>query len=351
MEQLPLPRRELLASIPALLVAPAALAQAAPPGQAAPGGARPNIRPKGGQEGLTLPFAMAACWADDFGALSDLRLHARLDCTIGVRTARQPTNDDESCAMLLSIGAATECCAMLASASMAGSGILYMPPKESGDLVQISVRIGQVKKGSNPDALRSAAGIFARPDPTGAFDPAWTPAQAMLDKVRLSMSDQNCTAVAVPADQKDAFLKSLRALAKASPAIAKSIGAPELWEDGCTPVIVGRGPASSMQTAITSGRAMERAVLIACQEEASLDLRVILPGVFEAASSQGAEATAAAKALSLMLALPGFEPIAVGRLGKLVAPKARATPPYMRILEPSLEAPEAKPAAPKPADG
>jgi hypothetical protein len=77
MEQLPLPRRELLASIPALLAAPAALAQVAPAGQAAPAGGRPRIRPSGGQEGITFPFAMAACWADDFGALSDLRLHDR----------------------------------------------------------------------------------------------------------------------------------------------------------------------------------------------------------------------------------------------------------------------------------
>jgi hypothetical protein len=240
---------------------------------------------------------------------------------------------------------------MLASASMAGSGILYMPPKESGDLVQLSVKIGQVKKGSNPDAVRSAAGIFARPDPSGAFDPAWTPTQEMQDKVRLSMSDQNCTAVIVPPDRKADFLKNLRALAKASPAIAKAIGEPERWEAGCTPVIVGRGPASSMQTAITSGRTMQRAVLFAWQAEASLDLRVILPGVFEAASAQGAEATEAAKTLSLMLAAPGFEPIAVGRLGKLVDPKPRAVPPYMRILEPTLEAPEVKAPAAKPVEG
>lgn len=351
MEHLPLPRRELLASIPTLLVAPAAMAQMAPAGQAAPDGGRPRIRPTGGQEGITFPFAMAACWADDFGALSDLRLHARLDCTIGVRTARPPASDDESCAMLLSIGAAAECSAMLASASMAGSGILYMPPKDSGDLVQLSVKIGQVKKGSNPDAVRSAAGIFARPDPTGAFDPAWSPTQELLDKVRLSMSDQNCTAVIVSPDRKADFLKSLRALAKVSPAIAKAIGEPERWEAGCTPVIVGRGPASSMQTAITSGRTMQRAVLFACQDEASLDLRVILPGVFEAASAQGAEATEAAKALALMLASPGFEPIAVGRLGKLVTAKARPVPPYMRMLEPSLQPPEAKAPGAKPSQG
>jgi hypothetical protein len=324
---------------------------AQPAGQAAPGAGRPRIRPAGGQEGLTFPFAMAACWADDFGALSDLRLNARLDCTIGIRTARQPANDDESCAMLLSIGAATECCAMLASASMAGSGILYMPPKESGDLVQLSVRIGQVKKGSNPDAVRSAAAIFSRPDPKGAFDPAFTPTQEMLDKVRLSMADQNCNAVVVSPERKADFLRSLRALAKASPAIAAAVGDPESWEAGCTPIIVGRGPASSMQTAITSGRTMQRAVLFASQYDASLDLRVILPGVFEAASAHGPEATEAARSLSLMLASPGFEPIAVGRLGKVAAPQSRALPPYMRILEPSLEAPEAKAPAAKPAEG
>jgi hypothetical protein len=52
-----------------------------------------------------------------------------------------------------------------------------------------------------------------------------------------------------------------------------------------------------------------------------------------------------------MLAAPGFEPIAVGRLGKLVDPKPRAVPPYMRILEPTLEAPEVKAPAAKPVEG
>ena len=345
-----LPRRDLLASLPALLLAPAALAQV-DPGAGQPAGARPRIRPTPGQEGITFPFALAACWADDFGALSEVRLHARMDCVIGVRTTRQPANDDESCAMLLSIGAAAECCAMLASASMAGSGILYVPPKESGDLVQISVRIGQVKKGSNPDAVRSAAAIFSRPDPRGAMDPAWSPTPEILDKVRLAMTDQNCVGAVVPQDRRPEFLKCLRALAKASPAIATAIGDITLWETGCTPMVVGRGPASSMQTAINSGRTMQRSALFAAQYDASLDLRILLPGVFEAASAHGPEATEAAKTLALMLGTPGFEPIAVARLGKLVAPKPRTVPPYMQILAPSIEAPEVKPAASKPAQG
>lgn len=346
MEHLPLPRRELLASIPALLAAPAALAQVAPPA-----GARPRIRPAGVQEGLTFPFALGGCWADDFGALADIRLQARLDCTIGMRMARQPANDDESCAMLLSIGAVAECCAILASASMAGSGILYMPPKESGDLVQMSVRIGQVKKGSSPDAVRSAGAIFARPDPRGAFDPAWIPPQDVLDRARIAMTDENCIAVMLPADRKADFLASLRALAKGSPAIASALGDLNLWEAGCTPVVVGRGPASTLQSAINSGRTMQRAILHACQRDVSIDLRILLPGVFEAAAAQGPQATEAAKALSLMLASPGFEPIAVGRLGKLVAPKPRSAPAFMRMLEPSLEAVDAKPAAGNPGEG
>ena len=40
----------------------------------------------------------------------------------------------------------------------------------------------------------------------------------------------------------------------------------------------------------------------------------------------------------------------MGRLGKLAAPKARAAPPYMRMLEPSFEAPEAKQPAAKPSE-
>jgi hypothetical protein len=213
------------------------------------------------------------------------------------------------------------------------------------------VRIGQVKKGSNPDAVRSAGAIFSRPDPKGAMDPAWNPTQDILDKVRLAMTDQNCVGAVVPHEKRAEFLKCLRALAKASPAVAATLGDMAQWETGFTPFVVGRGPASSMQSAINSGRTMQRSVLFAAQYDASLDLRILLPGVFEGASAQGTEATEAARTLALMLGTPGFEPIAVGRLGKLVAPKPRAVPPFMQILEPSLEAPEAKPAATKPAGG
>jgi len=47
----------------------------------------------------------------------------------------------------------------------------------------------------------------------------------------------------------------------------------------------------------------------------------------------------------------GGERIAVGRLGKLVDPKPRRVPPYMQILAPSLEAPEANAPAAKPSEG
>lgn len=344
-----LDRRSMLASIPALLAAPAALAQVPPGG--APSGARPRVKPAGSQDGITMPFAMAACWAEDFGALGDIRLNARLDCTIGVRMSRQPASDDESCAMLLSAGAAIECCSMLASASMAGSVLLYAPPRESGDLVQVAVRIGQVRKGSNPDAVRSAGGIFARPDPRGPFDPAFTPPASLLDKLRQAMIEQNCASIMVKPEAKPEFLRALRALAKASPVIAKVVGAPELWEDGCTPVLVGRGPISSLQSAITLGRMMQRAVLFGFQDNVSIDLRILLPGVLEAAAVQSAEATAASSVLAAMLEAPGFEPLAVGRLGRLVTPMPRATPPFMRILEPSLdrEEPRGAPVAPPPA--
>jgi hypothetical protein len=339
MDSNPLPRRGLLASIPALLVAPAALAQMAPPQPGAPGGAKPRVGPKAGQEGITMPFALAGCWADDFGARSELRLLARLDCTIGVRTARQPANDDDSCAMLLSVGAVAECIATLASASMAGSGVLYMPPKESGDLVQVSVKIGQVRKGSNSGAVRNAAAIFARPDPRGAFDAAWTPSKECLEQVRISMTDQNCLGMPVKPERREEFLKALRALAKVSPALAEAFGAPEFWEAGCTPVLAGRGAVSSMQSAITMGRCMQRGVIQAVQHDASLDLRVVLPGVFEAAAAQD---PGAAKALAQLLETPGFDPIAVGRLGKLANPVARAAPPYMSMLEPSFDKPDPK---------
>ena len=85
-------RRDLLAFLPAALAAPVALAQAVPRGEAGANPAPVRMSPnasKGPSEGLTMPFAMAACWADDLGALGAVRMRARLDCTIGFRSARK----------------------------------------------------------------------------------------------------------------------------------------------------------------------------------------------------------------------------------------------------------------------
>ena len=341
-------RRNLLAMLPAAIAAPAALAQAVPAaGQGAPGPAtvRPRSGPnKGGTDGLTMPFAIAACWADDLGGLEAVRMRAKLDCTIGFRSARTPASDDESCAILMSMGAAIECAAMLASASMAGTGILYAPPKDSGDLLVFTVRLGDVRRQPTPMAVQSALGVFARPDPRGAFDPAATVPADCLEKVRVSMIDQNLTAAVIEPAAKAKFLDALFSLAKGSPALAAAIGPRELWEGGCTPVLMGRGPASSLQNAVTAGRGLQRAALFAHQYGISVDARVLLPSVIEAAAAGSTERAAASNALVKLLPGEGFEPLAVVRVGKLLAPKARASGPALAMLEPSLEAPAAAPA-------
>ena len=98
-----------------------------------------------------------------------------------------------------------------------------------------------------------------------------------------------------------------------------------------------------MQNAITAGRGMQRAALFAHQYGVSVDARVLLPGAMEAAAAGSSERAAASTALAGLLLGEGFEPLAVVRVGKLIAPKPRAAGPALAMLEPSLE-PAAAPA-------
>ena len=341
-------RRDLLAMLPAAIAVPAAFAQSAAPGAQDPARA-PAVRPrnvpgKGGADGLTMPFAVAACWADDLGALSAVRMRARLDSTIGFRSAREPAGDDDSCVILMSMGAAIECAACLASASMAGTAIFYAPSKDSGDLVQFSVRLGQVRRMPPREAVHSAIGIFSRPDPRGAFDPAGVVEPACLEKVRVSMIDQGFTAVVIEPDKRAKFLDALFDLAKGSPVIAAAVGTRESWEVGCTPVMMGRGPAGSLQGAIIAGRGIQRAGLFAHQYGVSVDARVLPPGALEAAEAGSSERAAAATALATLMPGEGFQPLAIVRVGRLASPRPRAAPDALSMLEPSCEAPGAAPA-------
>ena len=336
-------RRDLLACLPAFIAAPMALAQGvAPPagGQPPVGGmqARPRTGKASASEGVTMPFAMAACWADDYGALANLRLIAKLDCTIAVRCARSPVGDDEYFTLFVSAGAALECIGMLASASMAGTAVFYPKIEEGGDLVIMSVRVGQVKKQPTSEAVASALGIFTRPDPRGAFDAAYKPEAACLEKARVSLIEQNTTGVVIADDKRAEFMKAVDTLAAASPAFAAAIGPKTLWGPGCTILLAGRGPTATTQTLINAGRSMQKAGLFAHQYGASFDVRPLPPGLFEAASAKGAEQAAAAKLIASSLEAPGFEPMALCRLGKLTAPQPRAVPPAMQILSTSVEA-------------
>jgi hypothetical protein len=297
-----------------------------------------------------MPFAIAACWADDLGGLSLVRMRAKLDGSIGFRAAREPANDDESASILVSMGCAIECATMLASASMAGTTLLYAPPKDSGDLLVFTVRLGEVRRAPTALAVTSALGIFARPDPRGAFDPAGAPGAECVEKARVSMIDQNMTCAVIEPARKAAFLDALFGLAKGSPELAAAVGPRELWETGCTPMLMGRGPVSSMQTALAIGRGIQRASLFAFQYGVSLDARLLLPGLMEAAAAGSPERAAASNALARMLPGEGFEPLAVIRLGTLAAPRPRMAPAALAMLEPSVEAPAPVPApAAKPA--
>lgn len=336
-------RRDLLACLPAFIAAPIALAQGAEPPAGgpppAPGGmqARPRMGKAAATDGITMPFAIAACWADDYGALGNLRLIAKLDCTIAVRCARSPVGDDEFFTLFVSAGAALECIGILAGASMAGTGVFYPPITEGSDLVVMSVRVGQVKKQPTSEVVASAIGIFARPDPRGTFDPGYKPDAACLEKARVSLIDQNITGVVIPDEKRAEFIKAVETLSAASPAFAAAIGPKSLWGPGTTILLAGRGPSATTQTLINAGRGMQKAGLFAHQYGASFDVRPLPPGLFEGASAKGAEQAAAAKVIAAALDAPGFEPMALCRLGKLAAPQPRAVPPAMQILSTSVE--------------
>ena len=225
MNQTSMHRRDLLACLPAFIAAPMALAQGgAPPagGQPPVGGmqARPRTGKAASTDGITMPFAMAACFADDYGALSNLRLIAKLDCTIATRCAKSPVGDDEYFTLFISAGAALECIGMLATASMAGTAVFYPKIEEGGDLVIMSVRVGQVKKQPSPEAVASALGIFTRPDPHGAFDAAYKPEAACVEKARICLIDQNTTGVVIADDKRAEFMRAVETPAAASPAFA-----------------------------------------------------------------------------------------------------------------------------------
>jgi len=337
-------RRDLLACIPAFIAAPLAIAQAsAPPKDAA--GQAPKVFPRTGkpaaQEGLTLPFAMAGCWADDYGMLSNIRLLSRLDCSISVRAAKSPMTDDQLFVQFLSVGASIECMGMLAAASMAGIGIYYPKLEEGGDLVKVAIRLGQVRKQPSREVVQSALAIFARPDPRGAFDAKWKPTPEQQEKMRISMIDQGFTCVLIQEDKRKEFMRAIESLSKTSPAFAAAVGPLEMWGAGSTPYLVGLGSGSTVQTLLNVGRGMQKAGLFASQFGASLDAHMLLPTVFESAASQGAEQTAAAQTLSAMLAAPGFEPMAICRLGTLMKPQPRGTPPALEMLSISFDAPVA----------
>jgi hypothetical protein len=253
-----------------------------------------------------------------------------------------PASDDDSCSILVSMGAAIECATMLAAASMAGFTLFYAPPKESGDMVQLSVRLGQVRRQPTPEVVRSALGIFGRPDPRGAFKPDGAVPPECLEKMRVAMIEQGITCAVVEPSARPRFVDALFTLAKGSPALASAVGSRELWETGCTPLIMGRAVEASMQTAITAGRCIQRAALFACQYDLSADARLLLPGVLEAAAAGSAERASASNALVSLLPGSGFEPLAVVRVGRLAAPAPRAAPRAFEMLSPSVEALPAK---------
>ncbi len=336
-------RRDLLAYVPAFLVAPQALANAvAPQSVPAPapaaGGVKP--RPAGGKvqgEGVTIPFAMAGCWADDFGARDEIRLLAKLDSKIIVSCDKAPTNDDHSLAILVSAGAVVQSMLMLASASMASATMEHPRALDMAELIQVNISAGTVKKKPHPAAIASAVGIFARPDATTAFDPNWKPDAETLERIRASLIDTNITAVVIPEEAKAGLLKDLQFLASVSPELARSIGPSELWGEGSTVFLLGRGSNAGPQTALMAGRVMQKAILFSFQVAASLDARLLLPGPMEAAAATSPEHGMAAQRIAAMLLGVGFEPLAMLRMGRVLQPMARAIPPVLQMLTPSMD--------------
>jgi len=319
-------RRNLLASLPAFLLAPAALAQQG--GLVSPQAARVPSTAK--REIPILPFALAGAWSDDFGGRSILKMTLALSGSITFTGQATAYQDDELRLLKLQIGAAMECVATLASSSSCGFQSQY-PQRAEPWFVKLSVAVSAQGKVPNDRGIKSCSAIWGRPNASGAFDPAWNDAK-VVDTIAGLMTEFG-VGVKLMADAKTRqCADALQTIAKASPELAKKIGPASNWGAGTSIVLVGTASQDSTQGLISAGRSLQRGSLQAFAEGANCDSFVLPPKMLEAAAVNSKEAALAVKTLVTLFDEEASEPIGVARIGKLLVPAFNPMPVCLPMI-------------------
>jgi len=319
-------RRNLLASLPAFLLAPAVLAQQG--GLVSPQAARVPSTAK--REIPILPFALAGAWSDDFGGRSILKMTLALSGSITFTGQATAYQDDELRLLKLQIGAAMECVATLASSSSCGFQSQY-PQRAEPWFVKLSVAVSAQGKVPNDRGIKSCSAIWGRPNASGAFDPAWNDAK-VVDTIAGLMTEFG-VGVKLMADAKTRqCADALQTIAKASPELAKKIGPASNWGAGTSIVLVGTASQDSTQGLISAGRSLQRGSLQAFAEGANCDSFVLPPKMLEAAAVNSKEAALAVKTLVTLFDEEASEPIGVARIGKLLVPAFNPMPVCLPMI-------------------
>lgn len=313
-------RRNLLASLPAFLLAPAALAQQG--GPVSP--AIAHVPPSGKREVPILPFALAGAWCDDFGARSILKMTLAITGSITFQGQATAYQDDELRLLKLQIGAAAECITTLANSSSCGSQSLY-PQKAEPWFLKMSIAVSALGKAASTRGIMASSGIWSRPNATGAFDTKWND-KKVIENIGGLMNEFG-VGVKLMVDAKTReCAEALQVIAKASPALARKIGPASNWGEGTSIVLVGTASQDSTQGLMSAGRALQRGSLQAFAEGANCDSFVLPPQMLEAAAVTSKEAAAAVKKLLELFNDEASEPIGVARIGKLLVPASHPMP-------------------------
>ena len=313
-------RRNLLASFPAFLLAPAALAQQ---GLLKPQGSQ-KVPSTAKREIPILPFALAGAWSDDLGGRSILKMIPELSGTITFSGQATAYEDDQLRLLKLQVGAAMECIATLASSSSCSIQMLY-PQKPQPWFVKLSIAVNAQGKAPSVRGITACGGIWSRPNASGAFDPAWDD-KKVIDNIAGLMNEFGVGVKLMMDAKTRECADALQAIAKASPELAKKIGPASNWGSGTSIVLVGTASQDSTQGLMSAGRSLQRGSLQAFAEGVNCDSFVLPPKMLEAAAVSSKEAAVAVKKLVELFNDEASEPIGVARIGKLLNPAFNPMP-------------------------
>lgn len=319
-------RRTLLGSLPAFLLAPAALAQQGLINPQAP----QKVASTAKRDIPILPFALAGAFSDDFGGRSNLKMATELSGSITFSGQATAYEDDQLRLLKLQVGAAVECIATLASASGCSFQALY-PQKAQPWLVKLSIGISSQSKAPTNRAIQVSSAIWSRLNASGAFDPAWNDAK-VVDNIASLMVEFGVGVKLMVNEKTRQCADALQVIAKASPELAKKIGPASNWGAGTSIVLVGTASQDSTQGLMSAGRSLQRGSLQAFADGANCDSFVLPPKLLEAAAVTSKEAAVAVKTLVTLFNDETSEPMGVARIGKLLVPAFNPMPACVPMI-------------------